>query len=194
MINLNHLGTQKVETDRLILRQYQLTDADDMFRNWVADSEVSRFWGWEPHGNIEETKSLLLGWIDQYSKMDYYHWVIVLKESSEAVGYIYLSEINDQDSSASVHFLLSRKFWNQGIMTEALKSVIEFSFSKIGLLHIHTHHHVDNPASGRVMEKAGLGYVETKYRQVPGCEQLSGDYCYYALSKDDWLGQKGTMG
>lgn len=75
MINLNHLGTQRVETDRLILRQYQVTDADDMFRNWVTDPEASRFWGWEPHKDIEETRSLLLGWIDEYSKMDHYHWV-----------------------------------------------------------------------------------------------------------------------
>lgn len=45
---LHHVGTQRLETDRLILRRYDVADADDMFRNWVTDPEVSRFWGWTP--------------------------------------------------------------------------------------------------------------------------------------------------
>lgn len=51
---LNHVGTQIIETNRLLLRKHEITDAEDMFRNWVTDSEVSRFWGWEPHKNIKE--------------------------------------------------------------------------------------------------------------------------------------------
>jgi ribosomal-protein-alanine N-acetyltransferase len=184
---MNHLGTITIETDRLILRQYKMTDADDMFSNWVADPEISRFWGWELHKNIEETKSLLSGWIAEYSRIDNYHWVIVLKETSQAIGYIYLNEINDEKGSSSVHYLVSRKYWNQGIMTEACKAIIDFSFSKIGMLYIHTHHHVDNHASGKVMQKSGFRYIETKFRQLHDCEQISGDYCYYEISKDDWL-------
>lgn len=69
-----------------------MTDADDMFLNWVTDKEVTRFWGWKPHENIEETKSLLHGWIDEYSKDDYYHWVIV-KEKSRAYR-IYIHKQN----------------------------------------------------------------------------------------------------
>ena len=60
---MTHAGTQTIETDRLLLRKYEITDADDMYRNWVTDPAVSRFWGWKPHENIIETKSLLQGWI-----------------------------------------------------------------------------------------------------------------------------------
>ena len=184
---MNHLGTQAIETERLILRRYLMTDADDMFRNWETDPEVSKFWGWEPHKDIEETKSLLSVWIKEYTRVDYYHWVIVHKATSQAVGYIYLNEICAEKESASVHYLLSRKYWNQGIMTEACKAVIDFSFSKIGMLYLHTHHHVDNPSSGRVMQKSGFRYMDTKYREFPDCSQISGNYCYYEISKDDWL-------
>ena len=187
---MNHLGTQTIETERLILRQYKMTDADDMFRNWVTDFEVSKFWGWEPHKDIEETKSLLSVWIKEYTRVDNYHWVIVHKETSQAVGYIYLNEISNEKGSASVHYLVSRKYWNQGIMTEACKAVIDFSFSKIGMLYIHTHHHVDNPSSGKVMQKSGLRYIDTKYREIPDCSRISGNYCYYEISKDDWLHAK----
>lgn len=85
---LNHVGTQTLETTRLILRRYEAADADDMFRNWVTDPEVSKFWGWKPHENIEETKALLAGWIEDYHHLETYHWVIILKSISQAVGYI----------------------------------------------------------------------------------------------------------
>lgn len=182
-----HIGTQTIETDRLLLRKYEISDADDMFRNWATDPEVSRFWEWKPHENIEETKSLLQGWINDYAKTDNYHWVIVIKELSEAIGYIYLNEISNEEKSASIHYLVSRKFWNQGIITEAFRAVLAFSFNKIGFTTIHTHHHVDNPASGKVMQKSGMHYLETKYREFPDCAQISGDYCFYEITLEDWI-------
>ncbi len=183
---LNHVGTQTIEANRVVLREYNMNDAEDMFRNWVTDPEVSRFWGWEPHKNIEETESLLSGWIEEYSNPETYHWVIVLKNASQAIGCIYLNEINNEDNSVSVHYLLSRKYWNQGIMTEACKCVLDFAFSVLGVERVHTHHHVDNPASGKVQQKSGMRYVKTAYRQVPDCKQISGDYSYYELTMDDW--------
>lgn len=184
---LNHVGTKTIETNRLTLRKYEMSDAEDMFSNWVSDSEVNKFWGWKSHENIEETKSLLSGWIDDYSKMDYYHWVIILKETTQAIGYIYLNEINDEIQSVSVHYLISRKYWGCGIMTEACKAVMGVVFSMINASLIHTNHHIDNPASGKVMQKTGMRYIETKYKQVPNCEQISGNYCYYQITKDEWL-------
>ena len=180
------MGTQTLETDRLLLRKYELTDADDMFRNWVSDPEVCRFWGWKPHENIEETKALLQGWMNDYDKKDNYHWVIVIKELSEAIGYIYLNGINNEDRSASIHYLVSRKFWNQGIMTEACRAVLDFTFHKVGITKIHSYHHVDNPASGKVMKKSGMHYLDTKYKDIPECRHISGYYCFYEITLNDW--------
>ena len=182
---MNHVGTQMLETERLILRQYCIDDAYDMFRNWVTDPEVSSFWGWKPHENIEETKKLLLVWIDEYSNSQTYHWVIVLKSISQAIGYIYLNDINNEDNSVSIHYLLARKYWNQGLITEACKRVLEFSFLTLKAKRVHTVHHIDNPASGRVLIKCGMEYTKTEYRYVADCEQISGYYRYYELIYDD---------
>ena len=181
---INFIGTQTIETDRLILRKYEITDVDDMFRNWVTDPEVSRFWGWEPHKNMDETKTLLAGWIADYEKHDTFHWVIALKSISQAIGYIYINEFDNNDDSASVHFALSRKHWNKGIMTEACKAVLDFAFSMLYVRRIHTRHHVDNVASGQVMKKCGMQYIKTEYRQISECEEISGDYCYYEIMAD----------
>jgi [ribosomal protein S5]-alanine N-acetyltransferase len=180
---LKHVGTQTIETERLILRKYKITDAEDMFHNWVTDPEVSRFWSWKPHKDIAETKLLLSDWINEYSNLNIYHWVIVLKNTSQAIGYIYLNEINDADQSVSVHYLLSRTLWNQGIITEACRSVIEFAFIILGVDKVHTRHHIDNPASGKVLRKCGMQYIQTKYKHFPDCEQISGNYCFYEITK-----------
>ncbi len=184
---LNHVGTQRIETKRLILRQHQMTDADDMFCNWVTDPEVSRFWTWEPHKNIEETRNYLADCIvNEYSNPKTYVWIIVLKSISQAIGYIYLSGIDETDKSIEVHYALSRNYWCQGIMPEACKAVLEFAFSVVGVARVHTKYHIDNPASGRVLQKCGMRYIETAYKQVPECERISGDYCFYEIKVDEW--------
>ena len=193
MTMINHMGTKTIESKRLNLRKHEITDADDMFRNWVTDPEVSRFWGWLPHMNIEETKAVLAEWIEAYKKPETYHWIIVLKEISQAIGYIYLNEADDMDESLSVHFALSRKYWNQGIMTEACKAVLGFAFSDLHVKRVRSRHHVDNPASGAVMKKSGMRYMTTAYKTVPDCEQISGDYCFYEITANEWYITTGAI-
>lgn len=188
---LNHVGTQQFETVRLVLRQHDMTDADDMFRNWVTDLEVSRFWAWEPHKDVMETKSLLARWIEEYADLKTYHWIIELKSIAQAIGYIYLNAFDEADKNAAVHFALSRTYWNQGIMTEACKGVLAFAFSVIGLESVLAWHHIDNPASGRVMQKCGMRYIKTECKQVPDCERIGGDYCFYEITASDWVHTAG---
>lgn len=64
-------------------------------------------------------------------------------------------------------------------MTEACKSILHFAFTILGAQKIHTDHHVDNPASGKVLLRAGLRYVRTEYQNLADYKQIIGDYyCY----------------
>lgn len=177
---MHHIGTETLETDNLVLRRYKMTDADDMFANWVADPEVTRFWSWEPHKDISVTKSLLNQWIQEYESLEVYHWVIINKENEQAIGYIYLDSIDNTECSAAVHYLLSRKYRNKGLMTEACKKVIEFAFGTVGFMKIWSYHHCDNGASGRVMQKCGMIRYNTEYR-IMESRQLSGNYDFYRI-------------
>jgi len=178
---MTHKGTASLQTERLSLRQFKLSDAEDMYSNWVTDPQVSRFWSWEPHTNISETKALLTTWIADYAKPDNYHWVIELNDISQAIGYIYLSDIDDVNNSVSVHYALSRKYWGKGLITEACKRVFDFAFNELGVKKIHTQHHIENPASGRVLLKSGMKYIKTEYKQFSYCERISADYCFYEI-------------
>ena len=78
---MNHVGTQYIETERLILRRFELSDARAMFDNWASDDEVTKYLTWPAHSGVSVTEQLLEDWVSQYSKNDCYRWAIVLKEN-----------------------------------------------------------------------------------------------------------------
>lgn len=125
-------------------------------------------------------------WIQEYRNLEYYHWVILLKRSSQAIGTIHLNEINNEDNSVSIHYLLSRKDWNHGFMMEACGAVLGFAFGKLNVKKVHAYHHIDNPASGSVLKKSGFHFLHKQYRSVPDCENISGEYLYYEITDEDW--------
>ena len=83
---MNHKGTIKLETERLILRKFTVEDAEAMYENWASEEEVTKFLTWPPHANAELTKCLLTNWGENYEKPDYYNWVIELKATGEIIG------------------------------------------------------------------------------------------------------------
>ena len=149
---LTHKGTQTIETERLILRQARIQDAEPMFRNWANDPEVTKFLTWPPHGNIEITKKLLTSWIESYEREDYYQWMIVLKETGEPIGSI-MANTTGRAQSAHIGYCIGKAWWHQGIMSETLKAVMDFLFDAVGYHRVESLHDPKNPHSGDVMKK-----------------------------------------
>ena len=81
-------GSACLETERLILREFKIEDADDMYHHWANDEKVTRYLTWPPHQSIEDTKQLLSSWIQSYEKGDSYNWGIVVKDKSTLIGNI----------------------------------------------------------------------------------------------------------
>jgi ribosomal-protein-alanine N-acetyltransferase len=176
---LKHKGTQTIETSRLILRQAKMEDAQAMFCNWANDSEVTKYLTWPPHADVEVTKNVIANWVESYSKDDYYHWMIVLKETGEPIGSLLVSTLGRAES-AHVGYCIGKKWWHRGIMTEALRAVIDFLFDQVGYHRIESLHDPNNPHSGAVMRKCGMKYEGT-LRQADRNNQGICDACYYGL-------------
>ena len=168
---MRHLGTQILKTDRLILRPLTTEDAIPMFENWASDPAVTRFLRWEPHKDWLETAQLLAGWECLYQNPDYYQWGVRLRDSNVPFGSISVMESEEQSPSAwltagtgrdnriwEVGYCYGRAFWGKGYATEALCAVRDFWFSQVGGPWLACSHAQQNPASGRVMEKAGWQY------------------------------------
>ena len=71
---MQHKGTVKLETERLILRKHVLNDAPAMYKNWASEKEVTEFLSWEPYHSIEDVQKILSEWISQYANNDFYFW------------------------------------------------------------------------------------------------------------------------
>lgn len=144
-----------LETDRLILRPLRMRDAEDLF-SYASDPAVSRHVLWNTHESLGDSRQFLRAAIRQYRKGQPGSFGIVLKSSGRLIGTIGFMWVNVDNKSAEVGYSLSRNYWNQGLMTEALRAVIAFGFDELRLNRIEAQHETDNPASGRVMVHAGM--------------------------------------
>ena len=150
---MNRTGTQRIETHRLILRPFRAEDAEDMFANWASDPEVTRFLTWPPHSDADVTRWLLSQWIPHYEDGGYFQWAIELRETGAVIGSIAVVKLEEAIGSAEIGYCLGRAFWGRGIMPEALRAVMDYLFDTAGLNRVWAGHDVNNPKSGRVMER-----------------------------------------
>lgn len=187
---MKHCGTKTIETERLILRRYVVEDAEDMFKNWASDPEVTKYLTWPAHSDIGITEFVVSDWVKSYEKEDFYNWAIELKEIGKVIGNI--SSVNNNEEIDKVHigYCMGKAWWNKGIMSEALKAVIDYFFEKVEVNRVEARHDVSNPGSGRVMQKCGMIYEGT-LRQADKNNLGIGDTAYYGILKSDWEKNKG---
>ena len=180
---LNHEGTIKLFTERLMLRKFMISDANDMFNNWACDEEVSRYTLWRTNESIYETKEFLRDWCMRYNSNQYYHWAIVYEENKQVIGSISISSINNYLKTCNVGYTLSKSYWNMGIATEALKCVIDFMINIVGIERIYAYHDINNVASGRVMQKCGMNFIKRKTKLFLNSNKYMVECDYYCYRK-----------
>ena len=122
--------------------------------------------------------------IRQYRKGQPGSFAITLKDSGRMIGTIGFMWINLDYRSGEVGYSLSRAYWNQGIMTEALRAVLAFGFDTLQLNRIEAQHETDNPASGRVMLHAGMQYEGTLRQRLKNKGRYV-DVALYAILRAD---------
>ncbi len=181
-------GTKVLKTKRLILRPVRMEDAEDMFKNWVNDPEVTKFLTWPCHGTVEVTKQVISGWVAQYDQPDYFHWAITLKENGDVpIGTLAVVEQDKRIKMAEIGYCIGKEWWHRGIVSEALKAVMDYLFGEAGMNRLMARHDVNNPHSGQVMQKCGMK-LEGIFPDFGWNNQGVCDIAQYALLKKDWKG------
>lgn len=181
-----HIGTKNIETERLLLRKFQMSDAELMFNNWASDDDVTKFLTWTSHENIEQTKQILKLWIDQYQNKNFYQWAIVLKNIDEPIGSIGVVKNNDDINMVHIGYCIGKKWWGSGFTSEAFKAVIKYFFTKTDVIRIEAVHDVNNSNSGKVMQKCNMKY-EGVLRKAGINNQGICDICSYSIISEDML-------
>lgn len=159
---MKHLGTKQINTPRLLLRRFTIEDAPKMYGDWASDEEVTRYLLWAAHKSQEETESLLKSWIEDYKNAAAYLWCIEWKETAEPIGSIGVTKMIEQAQLVELGYFISRRYWHQGIATEALQAMMDFFFDEVGVNRVESRHDPRNPYSGKVMEACGMRYEGTR--------------------------------
>lgn len=107
--NLKHKGTVLLETDRFILRRFQLKDVHDVYDNWSSDIDSAKYNAWTVHENEYVTKSYVSEWVEYYKKLNYYHWAILDKKGNEVIGSISVANIKNRKKYCEIGYTVAKK-------------------------------------------------------------------------------------
>lgn len=161
-----------LETERLILRPHNAGDAGACFA-WQSDPEVMRFLSRSTSTDISDTKE----WLRKIENADSFMWAIVLKKSGTMIGTCAIGESTYMPNYWNFAYYIRRDEWNKGYATEAAKAMIRFAKEEQNIKKFCAVHAVDNPASGRVIEKCGLKFHHHgEYSKLDGSATFKAKY------------------
>ncbi|MBQ7886976.1 MAG: GNAT family N-acetyltransferase [Clostridia bacterium] len=178
-----------LETKRLILRRITMRDAKDIFA-YSRDAEVARHVLWSAQKDVSEAKDYCRFMMKRYRCDEPSSWGIIEKRTNQLVGTIGYMDHNEDNATVEVGYSLARWLWNGGCMTEALSRVIAYTFEAMDINRIEAQHELENPSSGRVMEKCGMT-KEGVLRQRLYNKGRYVDVALYAILREDYENRKG---
>ena len=155
---------QIFETERLILRPLELSDAEAMF---IMDSNplVHKYLWNKPAQEIEEVIKVIEYVQRQYKENKIGRFATILKETGELIGWTGIKFVNDHVENGNTNFFdygyrLNEPFWNKGYASEATKFWLDYGFNQMNIKDINAYTHAENGASNRVLSKCGMRFVE----------------------------------
>ena len=166
------MKTPTITTERLLLRPLTLDDAEFFYSKIGSDIEVQKYMLWNLHESIDDTIEWLKEEESKLENDDYYDWAIVIKENNKLIGsggLIY----NENGGLFEVGYDIMKEEWGKGYVTEFVKRILDFATDELGQKEVLGRHVTANPASGRVMLKAGFEYVDDGE-----CYSYDGNRCF----------------
>lgn len=172
------MNTPRLETERLVLRRFELADLQAFFQIF-SDGEVNRFLPWFPVRDLEEAQAFYQQrYAPVYAKAQGYAYAICRKEDNVPIGYVN----GETEDARDFGYGLRKEFWGQGIVTEASRAVLA-QMKKDGVPFVTATHDRENPGSGRVMQKLGMVY-HYSYREQWQPKDISVVFRMYQLNLD----------
>jgi ribosomal-protein-alanine N-acetyltransferase len=178
-----------LRSDRLVLRPFTLADAPAV-QEFAGAYQVALNTLSMPHPYPAGAADDWIGGHQAaFESGENVIWAITARDDGRLMGAIDL-RLSAVHQHAEMGYWLAVPDWNQGYMSEAALAVLEYGFEHLGLLRIYATHFARNPASGRVMQKAGMTY-EGRLRQHVLRWGVPQDLMYYGILRGEWLGAHG---
>lgn len=140
---------------RIYLRHWQLSDAEVLYK-YASDPVVGERAGWPPHQSVEESREVIRAVFSGDTS-----WAIVDRVTDEPIGAVGYGdacncELPARPGEQVIGYWVGRPWWNRGICSEALTIMMHYIRLHTGISSLISGYFVNNPASGRVMEKCGF--------------------------------------
>lgn len=171
----------KIETERLILREFELTDIEAVYE-FNSNEEVQRYTGDTILESREHAKKIITDvWFEDYMRYGYGRWAVIYKPDNRLIGFAglkFLPEFNETD----IGYRILPDYWRRGIVSEASVEIIKYGFEKLNLERIIGIASVENIGSWKILEKIGLTFY-----QKSGYDGSHEQYNWYKLEKKDYF-------
>lgn len=175
-----------LETERLLLRQWEERDATDLF-HYASAPAIGPMAGWPPHKSVEESLGIIRNFLDGPET-----YAMCLKDDGRLVGSIEL-KVDSKDTPAdecNLGFWIGQPYWGRGLTPEAAREILRHAFEDIGITKVWCRFYDGNTQSKRVQEKLGFVHVETLHDvDIPRLHEKRTVHVN-AMTRDAWLARQ----
>lgn len=173
------------ETERLILRPWEESDAEDLYE-YAKDPRVGPAAGWPVHTSVENSRDIIRNVLSATET-----YAVVLKENGRAVGSVGLkigdaSDLDIPDTQAEFGYWLGVPYWGQGLIPEAVETLMRYGFETLELETIWCGYYAENTKSKRVQEKCGFVYRYTRENIYVALIDAYKTEHISAITKEQW--------
>ena len=179
-----------ISTERLTLRALRRTDAELIFNGYATDVEAIRWMGFRPHANVHVTEQLVDAWVAAWEKELGPKFFVV--EHATDQRFLGIVDLELGAHGALIGYVFCRHAWGQGYATEAVRPIVDLAFEHFGVWRVWATCAPQNPASRRVLEKAGMRHEGVLKRWIvsPLVSPEPRDSDCMAITRDDWQARR----
>jgi ribosomal-protein-alanine N-acetyltransferase len=181
----------RLETERLILREIVSADADDLFHIF-SDAETMRYWSCRPYTSVEQARSLIADTAEAMHCGAGIHWAITLRSDERLIGKCGYNEWRNRHRRGNISYIIAREHWGKGIVSEALRAVLDYGFDHMNLHSVEAAVTPGNDASARILERLGFR-LEGHLRESFWADDMFVDSLIYSLLRRDWETTRGGV-
>lgn len=154
---------KEIETERLIMREMVLSDAEGMFE-LDSDPEVVKYVWIDTVKEIKESENLIIGLQEQYRENGIGRWAVIEKSTGEFMGWsglkLYREPVNNQTNIYELGYRFIPRFWGKGFATETAKAWVDYAFEELKVEKLFAVTDLEHDNSKNVLYKVGFKNIE----------------------------------
>jgi ribosomal-protein-alanine N-acetyltransferase len=181
-----------LSTPRLVLRGMTEADADGLF-DIFSDEQVCQYYAWDTFTDPAQARELAARGVEQYRRQESLRWGLTLPGADRIIGTCGYARWSREHRYGVLGYDLARRYWRQGLITEAVAAVLRFGFEQLDMHRVEATMLAGNAASAAVLARAGFR-LEGQLSERAWHRGTFHDVHLYGLTRPTWLARRSTDG